>query len=256
LKTALTKLQHDYDESLAKCTQLTQTLDAEREEHLNAIAILKNQQQTEFDNNLKQLQDENDRIKFQIEYQKSIETLKSELENTRNEQLSALETELQTTAKTSQDKITELTSQISKHQEELNDLQQLLAEQTNKSNQYEEELKEKSSQIAQLEQFKSQSNSSQQQLINEYNSLKEEHQQTIESIQQKTEQFTSLQEDFDVTTKQLQNQITQLTTTIKEHEQFRQTIETTQSNDRQSLEEKDKTVLQFIFSGFSKGLQT
>ena len=63
LKSAFTKLQHDYDESLANCAQLTQTIDTQRQE----IVTLKTQQQTEFDNNLKELHEENDRVKSQIE---------------------------------------------------------------------------------------------------------------------------------------------------------------------------------------------
>ncbi len=171
------KLQHDYDESLV---------------------ILKSQQQSEFDHKLKELQEENDRVKSEIEI------LKTEFENTR----SVLEDELKAAGKQAQNKMTELSLQINERQEEINHLQQLFDKQKNTSNQYEEELKEKSSQILQLE------------------------------------------KEFDITTKQLQNEITQLNTTIdelnastKEYEQFRQIIETSQSNDRQLLEEKDKMVL-------------
>jgi len=105
----LTKLQHDYDESLANCAQLTQTLDAQNEE----IATLKTQQRTES---------------------------REELENTHKEQVSALENELKIATKRFEDQTIELSSEI-------NRLQQLLDEQMNKSNQYEEELKEKYSQL-------------------------------------------------------------------------------------------------------------
>jgi chromosome segregation ATPase len=105
----LTKLQHDYDESLANCAQLTQTLDAQNEE----IATLKTQQQTES---------------------------REEFENTHKEQVSALENELKIATKRFEDQTIELSSEI-------NRLQQLLDEQMNKSNQYEEELKEKYSQL-------------------------------------------------------------------------------------------------------------
>jgi hypothetical protein len=105
----LTKLQHDYDESLANCAQLTQTLDVQNEE----IATLKTQQQTES---------------------------REEFENTHKEQVSALENELKIATKRFEDQTIELSSEI-------NRLQQLLDEQMNKSNQYEEELKEKYSQL-------------------------------------------------------------------------------------------------------------
>ncbi len=105
----MTKLQHDYDESLANCAQLTQTLDAQNEE----IATLKTQQQTES---------------------------REEFENTHKEQVSALENELKIATKRFEDQTIELSSEI-------NRLQQLLDEQMNKSNQYEEELKEKYSQL-------------------------------------------------------------------------------------------------------------
>ncbi len=105
----MTKLQHDYDESLANCAQLTQTLDVQNEE----IATLKTQQQTES---------------------------REEFENTHKEQVSALENELKIATKRFEDQTIELSSEI-------NRLQQLLDEQMNKSNQYEEELKEKYSQL-------------------------------------------------------------------------------------------------------------
>ncbi|CAF1230556.1 unnamed protein product [Rotaria sordida] len=278
-KTSLAKLQNDYNEALANCDKLTQTLDTLRQEHSEEIANLMNQQQTKFDSNLKELNKEQDRLNNQLEeienqHKKTIEILKIEFENTRKEQLSVLEDEYKATAKRAQDKIIDLSKQIDEDQKEINHFQILLNEQKIKSNQYEEELKEKSSQIIQfeneLEKLKFQSNLSQKELTNEYNSLKEQYQQTIKSNMQNSEQLTILQEKFHITTKQLQNEldekiihikniekqledkqyninqlnttIDQLKSTIKEHEQLQQTIETSQINNRQLLEEKDKMI--------------
>jgi len=222
LKATLTKLQHDYEESLVNCTQLTQTLDAQRQE--------------------------NDRVKSQIEneHQKALEILKTEYENTRKEQLSVLE---------AQDKMTDLSSQISERQEEINRLQQLLNEQKNNSNQYEDKLKEKSSQIAQLEKdfekLKSQSNLSQKELTNEYNSLQEQFNATTKRLQNELDEKISHINNLEKQLEVKQNEIIPLCTTIdelnaiiKEHEQ---TIETSQNNDRQLLEQKDKIVLVIYF---------
>ncbi|CAF4306734.1 unnamed protein product, partial [Rotaria sordida] len=109
-KASLAKLQNDYNEALANCDKLTQTLDTLRQEHSEEIANLMNQQQTKFDSNLKELNKEQDHLNNQLEeienqHKKTIEILKIEFENTRKEQLSALEDEYKATAKRAQDKI-------------------------------------------------------------------------------------------------------------------------------------------------------
>ncbi|CAF4904515.1 unnamed protein product, partial [Rotaria magnacalcarata] len=224
----------------------TQKLDSQLQEHLDEMATLKSQQQIKFDNNLKELQEEKDYLEIKIE----------QLENQHKKTIETLENELTAAAKRAQDKITDLTKQID--------------EQKNKSNHHEQELNEKSSQLIelekQLETFKSQSNLSQKELVDECNSLKEQYQLILESNTQKNEQLIELEEKLRIATQQLQDEILhkkniekqleekqleiislnnsmdEFKTKITEHEQLQQTIDNSQSNDRQLLEQKDKMI--------------
>lgn len=206
MKAAMTKLQHDYDESLANSSQI---LDTQRQQHLEEIAKLTSQQQTDFDKNLNELQKENDRLKSEIE------KFKTESENTRQEELSVLEDELKAAAKRAQDTIINLTSQVDEQQEEINRLEQLLNEQTNKSNQYEEE-----------------SSITKKRLQDQLDEKTTHIENISKQLEEKQNEITRIITDID-----------QLKLTNNEHEQIRQTMEISQNNDKQLLEQKDKIVI-------------
>ncbi|CAM4964666.1 unnamed protein product [Rotaria socialis] len=233
--------QNTVDDINEAKASFSQKLDCQRQEHLDEMATLKSQQQIEFDNNLKELREEKDYLEIKIE----------QLESQHKKTIEALENELTAAAKRAQDKITDLTKQTD--------------EQKNKSNRHEQELNEKSSQLIelekQLETLKSQANLSKKELVDECNSLKEQYQHISESNTQKNEQLTELEEKLRIATQQLQDEILhrkniekqleiislnnsmdEFKTTITEHEQLQQTIDNSQSNDRQLLEQKDKMI--------------
>ncbi|UJR10069.1 hypothetical protein I4U23_014291 [Adineta vaga] len=138
----LTKLQQDYEESVANRTELT-------EKHLEEITKLRNEHEIELNKKIEELQEEHQRIQLEKddEYQKAIDKLKEKLDKIRKEQLF----ELKATAKKVQDESSDLSTQINEQQKEINRLHESINEQNKKLNQYEHELEEKTSHITELE---------------------------------------------------------------------------------------------------------
>ncbi|CAF1122028.1 unnamed protein product [Adineta steineri] len=222
INTTLSKLEHDYKESLEKCTQLTEKLNTQHQEHLEELAKLNNQQQIELNNKLKELQEENNRIILEKDNQhkKSIEILKMEIVNTEKEQNSEHENEFQNEIKRLQEEIANLSLQI---------------------NQQKKELEEKSSQITEFEKLKMESTLSQIELIDECNSLKEQNKQ-LTILQQELDEKKMYIQSIEHQLEEKQNDSTtieQLKATIKKHEQ---NIETNQVNNQHLLEQKDKEI--------------